>query len=158
MSPSHQLCNGLLVRTHKIDSSNSDGPTIGPHTRSGNPQEDTRKKERNSSQYRFYVVRLVSSVLLVALSTVNWLARRRHKRYFRFCAAVGAFDFRHLPRGTPTSILVTHLRIPPSLFSSYTKDSTRRDNRHGSREPFPSSTQVRSLVYCARNSQDCYKK
>jgi hypothetical protein len=45
--------NGLLVRTHKIDSSNSDGRTIGPHTRSGNPEEDTRKKERNSGQYRF---------------------------------------------------------------------------------------------------------
>jgi hypothetical protein len=29
------------------------GRTIGPHTRSGNPEEDTRKKERNSGQYRF---------------------------------------------------------------------------------------------------------
>jgi len=59
-------------------------------------------------------------VLLVAVSTVDWSARRWHKRYFRLCAAVGAFDFRHLPRGT-TSILITHFRIPPSLFSSYTK-------------------------------------
>lgn len=59
-------------------------------------------------------------MLLVTVPTVDWSARRWHKRYFRICTTVGAFDFRHLPRGT-TPILITHFRIPPSLLSSYTK-------------------------------------
>ena len=51
---------------------------------------------------------LVSSVLLVALSAVDRFTRRRHEWYFCVCAAFRAFDFRHLPWGTVTSILITH--------------------------------------------------
>ena len=109
------------------------GPNRG-RSRSGNPAGcifEGKEKRGDSGQCRFQAVCLVPAVLLVALSTVDWFARRRHERYFRVGATVGAFDFRHLPGGTVTSILITHFRFPPSLFSSYTKDNTRRDNRHG---------------------------
>ena len=62
---------------------------------------------------------LVSSVLLIALSTVDRLTRRWHERYFCIRTAVRAFDFRHLPRGTVTSvasILITHFVFHLPIF------------------------------------------
>ena len=96
-------------------------------------------------------------MLLVAVSTVDWFPRRRHKRYFRVCAAVGAFDFRHLPRGTIASILITHLVFHRPYFLVIRKiilnaiigtDLTA----------IPASTQVRSPVYRSGKRQDYYKR
>src|SRR3989304_6818931 len=99
---------------------------------------------------------LIPSVFLEAVSTVDWSARRRHKRYLRVCTAVRAFDLRHLPRGTVTSILITHFvfHLPYSLVI---RKIILASIIGTSLTALPSSTQVRSPVYCLRNRQDYYK-
>ncbi len=96
-------------------------------------------------------------MLLEAVSTVDWSARRRHKRHFRFCTAVGAFDFRHLPRGTRASILVTHLAFHRPYSLVIRKIILAAIIGTGL-AAFPLSTQVRSPAYCPRKRQDYYKK
>ena len=86
------------------------------------------------------------SVLLVALSAVDRFTRCRHKWHLRICAAVRTFDLRHLPRGTVASIPITHF-VFHRPYSLVIRDDTRHDNRHELAAQ-PSSTQVRSQVYC----------
>jgi hypothetical protein len=96
-------------------------------------------------------------VLLEAVSTVDWSARCRHKRYFRFCTAVGAFDFRHLPGGTITSILVTHL-VFHRPYSLVIRKIILTAIIGTGLTALPSSTQVRSPVYRLHKRQDHYKR
>ena len=96
-------------------------------------------------------------MLLEALSTVNRFTRRWHKRYFRICAAVGAFDFRHLPRGTVTSIPITHF-VFHHPYSLVIRKTILAAIIGTGLTALPSSTQVRSPVYYMRNTQDHYKK
>ncbi|MGP8069787.1 MAG: hypothetical protein ACLP5V_07845, partial [Candidatus Bathyarchaeia archaeon] len=70
--------------------------------------------------------------------------------------AFGAFDFRHLPRGTVTSILITHfvfhrpniLVIQKIILAAIIGTSLMA---------LPSSTKVRSPVYRLLNRQDHHK-
>ena len=96
-------------------------------------------------------------MLLEAISTVDWSARRRHKRHFCICAAVRAFDLRHLPRGTVTSILITQFLFHRPYSLVIRKIILAAIIGTGL-TAIPSSTQVRSQVYIMRNMEDYYKR
>jgi len=115
------------------------------------------KKIRISRHYRSLDVRLVSSMLLVALSTVDRFTRRRHKRYLRICTALRAFDLRHLPRGPVTSILITHFIFHRPNFLVIRKIILAAIIGTGL-TALPSFTQVRSPVYRERKRRDDYKR
>jgi len=99
---------------------------------------------------------LVSSALLVAVSAVDRFTRGWHKRYFCVCAAFGAFDFRHLSRGTGTSILITHFVFHRPNFLVIRKIILAAIIGM-TLTALPSSTQVKSPVYHTRNRQDHHK-
>jgi len=105
------------------------------------------RKREDSGQRPLQDVCLVPSVLLVALSAVDRFTRCWHKRHLRVCAAVGAFDLRHLPRGTVTSILITHF-VFHRPYSLVIQKIILASIIGTSFTAHPSSTQVRSPVYC----------